>query len=405
MKRSLVLASLVGFLATPAWAEVDASSTDETGSSIATLDDASPDAEAAARGKGGSGKGSNGGSRGGGSKGDGGGSKGDGGGRGDNGGSGGKGGQHDGAQGHGQNGHHASAPKPGQKPSTAHKGGKDSVSNHPSHRATSKPGHAPSRTVVKKTVHRGSPPRAAHNPSARAVRQAKPANHPAVIFPRWRPSYHRYYLGHRVPAHWAHGVFIYSPPPARRVVVVDGHRRVVQSGSSDDLRAVDRTGDLGIGITTGSYMSTYRGGEGSYGDFGLGLSLTYRPVEALGLEVAWSHHSESWESDSERDSDPLSASAKLYAMPWTRVSPYLSLGVTATQREFEDTYFDGFRTQTATIDDTLVGPHIGLGVELAIGQSAALDFEGRLIGYTNKDPADPAAPVAGQATGGLKFYF
>jgi opacity protein-like surface antigen len=392
MKRSLVCASLVGFLATPAWAAADLPSSDPTGSSVATPTDDSADANARGGKGGGSGRGSNGG--GGGSKS--GGSRGDG--------AGAKGGQHDGGKGNGSS--HAAPPRSGDKPSASRNGSRESVSNHPSHRASSKPSsHAPSRGVAKKTVHRGSPPRATHKATARVIHKAKPSNHHAVIFPRWRPTYHRYYLGRHTPAHWAHGVFIYSPPPARRVVVIDGHRRVVQAGTSDALRAVDRNGDLGIGITTGSYMSTYRGGEGSYGDFGLGLSLSYRPVEALGLEVAWSHHSESWESDSERESDPLSASAKLYAMPWTRVSPYLTLGVTATQREFDDTYSDGFRTQTATVDDTLVGPHVGLGIEFAVGKSAALDFEGRLIGYTNKDPADPAAPVAGQATGGLKFYF
>jgi opacity protein-like surface antigen len=243
--------------------------------------------------------------------------------------------------------------------------------------------------------------------SARAVHRAKPGNHHAVVFPRWRPSYHRYHLGHRVPAHWAHGVFIYSPPPARRVIVVDGDRQVVEAGTSDKLRAVNRNGDLGIGVTTGSYMSTYRYGEGSYGDFGLGLSLTWRPHEAVGLEGAWTHHADTWDQDvsTERESDVWSGSMKLYAMPWTRVSPYLSLGVTGTEREYDDSYSDGFTTQTVTVDDTLIGPHAGLGVELAIGKSAALDFEGRFIGYANKVPADPSAPFAGQFTGGLKLYF
>jgi opacity protein-like surface antigen len=269
---------------------------------------------------------------------------------------------------------------------------------------SSRPAQAPSRSVAKKTVRPGSTPRAAHNPAAaRAIHNAKPAHHHAVVFPRWRPTYHRYHLGPGVHAHWTHGVFIYSPPPARRMV----GGQVVESGTSDDLRAVDRNGDLGIGVTAGSYMSTYRYGEGSYGDFGLGLNLTWRPHEAIGFEGAWNHHSDTWEEDvySERASDVFAGSMKMYAMPWTRVSPYLSVGATWTQREYEDTYFDGYSTQIESVDDTLWGPHAGLGVEFAIGKSAALDFEGRFIGYVNKLPEDPAAPFAGQFTSGLKLYF
>jgi hypothetical protein len=243
-----------------------------------------------------------------------------------------------------------------------------------------------------------------HNPAAaRAVYNANPAHHAAVVFPRWRPSYHRYYLGPGVHSHWAHGVFIYSPPPAH--VMAGG--QVVDAGTSDDLRAVNRNGDFGIGVTAGSLMSTYRGGYGSYGDFGMGLTLTWRPTEVVGFEGAWSYATDSWDDQvsPERQSEVLAGSMKLYAMPWTRVAPYLSVGVTATQREFQDTYSDGFSTQTETANDTLIGPHIGLGVELAVGKSAAFDFEGRAIGYMNKLPDDPSAPFAFQTTGGLKLYF
>lgn len=402
MKRSLVSASLVGFFAAPAFAAADpASATDASGASVVASDDATPDASAGARGGGG---GRGGGARGGG----GGGGSGKGGGGhsgGGHSGAGKGGGGHAGGKG-GHSGGHADAPRAGDAPAASHHGNA-SVSNHPNRApapSSRAPAHAPSRTVANKTVRPGSPPRAAHNPAAvRAVYNAKPAHHSAVVFPRWRPSYHRYHLGPGVHAHWTHGVFIYSPPPARRMVGGE----VVESGTSNDLRAVNRNGDFGIGVTAGSLMSTYRGGVGSYGDFGMGLTLTWRPTEVVGFEGAWGYHTDSWdeEVDSERESEVLAGSMKLYAMPWTRVAPYLSVGVTATERQFQDTYSDGFSTQTESVHDTLVGPHVGLGVELAVGKSAAFDFEGRAIGYMNKLPEDPAAPFAFQTTGGLKLYF
>ena len=227
-----------------------------------------------------------------------------------------------------------------------------------------------------------------HHPAAGHAVHGAPVHYHAVIFPRWRPAY---------------GVFVYSPPPARMM----SGGQVVDSGTSEDLRAVNRNGDFGIGVTAGSLMSTYRGGYGSYGDFGMGLNLTWRPTGFVGFEGAWTHHSDTWDQNmtSERESDVFSGSMKLYAMPWTRVAAYLSVGVTGTQRQFQDTYDDGFSVQTETANDTLVGPHMGLGVELAVGKSAAFDFEGRAIGYMNKLPDDPAAPFAFQTTGGLKLYF
>ena len=388
MTRSLVAASLVGFFAAPAFAAADpASTTDATGSTVVGSDDGAPDASAGARGGGGGGRG--GGARGGGG---GGGGSHAGGGKGGHSGGGHASGGHGGGKGHGGShagdGHgrgHASAPRAGQTPAA----NQHAVSNHPGRApapSSRAPAHAPARAVANKTVHPGSAPRAMHHPAAGHPGHYAPAHYHSVIFPRWRPSY---------------GVFIYSPPPARRMV------GGVDAGPSDDPRAVNRNGDLGIGFVAGSYMSTYRGGYGSYGDFGMGLNLTWRPTEAVGFEGAWTRHMDSWDEDvsSERVSDVFSGSMKLYAMPWTRVAPYLSVGVTGTQRQFEDTYSDGFSTQTETVDDTLVGPHIGLGVELAVGRSAAFDFEGRAVGYMNKLPDDPAAPFAFQATGGLKLYF
>lgn len=200
-------------------------------------------------------------------------------------------------------------------------------------------------------------------------------------------------------------MFYYNPPPAR-VTVVRGGKKVVHKSTRkvEDTRAVDRDGDFAIGITGGSYMTGYDMG-GGYGDMGLGLSAKLRPVEALGLELSYSVHDQNFEDDTERTNRPLQASAQLYAFPWTRVSPYISAGLTWNNRSIQDTFFDGFATREVTAEDTLFGPHAGLGVELAVGENAAINFEGRYIGFVDVDLEDPSAPSAVQGNMGLSFYF
>jgi len=53
----------------------------------------------------------------------------------------------------------------------------------------------------------------------------------------------------------------------------------------------------------------------------------------------------------------------------------------------------------------LVGAHAGLGLELALGKSLALDFEGRYIGYLNKSPMDASSPGAWTTSAGLVAHF
>ena len=213
--------------------------------------------------------------------------------------------------------------------------------------------------------------------------------------PTWHPRY------------WSAGVFYYNPGPTRTTVV---HRssggKVVhkQARTTEDTRAVDREGDFGIGLIGGSYMSGYDMG-GGYGDMGLGLSAKLRPVESLGLELSYAVHDQSFEDDTERINRPLQASAQLYAFPWTRVSPYFTAGLTWNNRTINDTFYDGLVTREVTAEDTLFGPHAGLGVEFAVGENAAINFEGRYIGFVDVDLDDPSAPSAMQGNMGLSFYF
>jgi opacity protein-like surface antigen len=228
--------------------------------------------------------------------------------------------------------------------------------------------------------------------------------------PRWVPVYHRYHVRgvpRYHPRYWGAGVFYYNPPPK-------GHKVVVVSGNGANgkrtrhktkpTRVVNRNNSFSIGLNGGTYASGYDSG-GGYSDLGLGLMAQWRPVEAVGLEFAWSHTSHSWDEGSERVNSPTQASVNVYAFPWTRVSPYASLGLTWNSRSINDTYWDGRAYQTALVDDTLFGPHVGLGMEFALGDSAALDFEGKYISYVDKDPDDLSAPAAVQGTMGLNFYF
>jgi hypothetical protein len=201
------------------------------------------------------------------------------------------------------------------------------------------------------------------------------------------------------PRYWATGVFIYNPPPARhRVVVVDSAGQRVKN--AEPTRAVDRNRSLSLGMRGGTYASGYER-AGGYGDLGLGLALRYRPVEAVGLELSWMHHSDSFDEHSQRDQDPISASVQLFAFPWTRVSPYALVGLTVTPRSVEDS-LGAYEYQAF---DALAGPHAGLGLEFAVGEKASLNFEGRVVSYIDRQEDDIALPGAVQGTMGLNFYF
>ena len=270
---------------------------------------------------------------------------------------------------------------------------------HPGPHAPPPAAHAPAHPAP-------HPPSAGHRrPGAGPVRHV--VHHPAGLPPRWSPAYHRYTLRgvpHWQPRYWSAGVFVYNaPPPRRHVVVVDGSGQRVMS-ADEPARAVDRNHSLSVGLRGGSYISGYEDG-GSYGDLGMGLALRYRPVESVGLEMSWMHHSDTWDNHQERAQDPLSASVQLFAFPWTRVSPYASVGLTATPRATEDRYFNGLENVTYTANDALFGPHLGLGIEFAVGQKASLGFEGRYIGYIDRQPNDAAFPGAFQGSMGLNMYF
>lgn len=185
-------------------------------------------------------------------------------------------------------------------------------------------------------------------------------------------------------SHWTSGVFVYAPP---------------RHGGS--TRYVDHSQTLSVGLTTGSFMSSYDGGA-SYGDFGLGLVGRYRVVEPLGFELAVSHN---FDGAGERANTTTSGSVLLYAFPWSRVSPYASLGLTSNNRSYSDTFCDGIEYTTYESSERLFGPHVGLGLEIGITQSLALTLDSKLVTFFNQTPEDPTSPVALNTNLGLSYYF
>jgi hypothetical protein len=188
------------------------------------------------------------------------------------------------------------------------------------------------------------------------------------------------------------------------VYVDGGHVETRGSGGGGEPaphRAVNREGKFSLGFTGGSYLSGFHDGSG-YGDGGLGITAAYRPIEPLAFQVSWSYHDASWSQGSARVQQPLQLSAELYAFPWSRVSPYVLAGLTMTDRNLDQPLGAAGPFQT---EDSLWGPHAGLGIEFAIGKSVALDFDARFIGYVNKPENDPSSAGAVTANMGLNVYF
>lgn len=204
------------------------------------------------------------------------------------------------------------------------------------------------------------------------------------------------------PVRWYHGVFVYGPAPHRHQHV----RGNVYKGNDAvpmPKRKIDRRDAFSVGLTSGSYMSGYSLG-GEFSDFGLGVNARFRPVEGLGFELAYSYHDDTFEGDTERMTAMLQPSVQVFAAPWSRVSPYASVGVTFTERQYNDNWTDGFEEFNSKVHDQSFGPHAGIGLEIALGQNAAIDFETRAIGYLDTQEGD-TLPGAIQTTFGAQWYF
>lgn len=143
-------------------------------------------------------------------------------------------------------------------------------------------------------------------------------------------------------------------------------------------------------------------GKQAHSDTGLGLMLRYRPIDALGLQLDVAHHSSEFWLQGDRQQTLGSASGALFLSPRAAVSPYLLGGMTLDGRNLSETDLtDGssaFENGTA-----LYGGHGGLGLQLGLGDNAAIDLEGRYIGWMNPTPQD--RPTAWVANAGVTFKF
>jgi opacity protein-like surface antigen len=260
--------------------------------------------------------------------------------------------------------------------------------------------------AARRAARHSAPNRSNGGRSASHHQSTRTQSHHASHRRNTRAQSHRWHHGwsssHHRPVRWYHGVFVYGPNPYR-------HNRIRRGYYTDNSpvpmpgRSIDRDGAFSIGLTTGSYMSGYDLG-GEFSDFGLGINARFRPVEGLGFEIAYSVHDDTFDGDTERTTTMLAPSVQVFAAPWSRVSPYASVGVTFTDRQYDDVWTDGFEEFNTKISDNSFGPHVGIGLEIALGQNAAIDFEARAIGYLDYQEGG-TVPGAIQTTFGAQWYF
>ena len=93
------------------------------------------------------------------------------------------------------------------------------------------------------------------------------------------------------------------------------------------------------------------------------------------------------------------------ALMLTWVALIAAVGLSSMSRELNDTMLDRGQEVTIARSDTVMGPHAGLGMEFALGQSIALDFEARYTGYIGMDPLDDTLAGAFSTNAGLLFHF
>ncbi|MBN2800111.1 MAG: outer membrane beta-barrel protein [Deltaproteobacteria bacterium] len=222
-----------------------------------------------------------------------------------------------------------------------------------------------------------------------------------TYYSHYRPGYRSYYGsrayygGYYYGPRYASGVFVYGPRPVYHEVYVNSPQQQVQEAHLPD-RHLNREDTLAVGLRLGTVYGGYDYGY-AFGDAGIGLVVRARPVEAFGLEYAVTKYDQSFDSYSERVQAMHQASAVLYAFPWAKVSPYVLGGLTYTERSVD--------AAGLASEQGLVGPHVGAGLEFALGDSLALDLDARYVSYLNVAPMDPTVPLALQTSAGLVIHF
>lgn len=266
---------------------------------------------------------------------------------------------------------------------------------------------APARNSAPAPARRSAPPPARRSapparPSSPHAHRRPPARHhvpPRAHTHRHVHPHHRYgyrysyrYYGPRyvyVPHHHRHVYVHNAAPPAQRRVAAP---------------ALDRSNSLALGLRMGSFVSGQADGPRVYSDPGIGLAARYRPSEGVGLEVAVQHHNQSWSFDTARSQTLLSGSLELFAFPSSRLSPYVLGGLTYNARDLSNVVVTPTGPKAVTTTAPLAGPHVGAGLELALGDSLALDLEARYISFW-AGPAKGIERAALTTTAGLMVHF
>jgi hypothetical protein len=195
-------------------------------------------------------------------------------------------------------------------------------------------------------------------------------------------------------------VFVYGPPPATPVSTVE--RRAPVEAPRRDLpeRAVNRTSTLALGAGLAQHVSL--GSSGVLADPGVSFTARYRPVETLGFEVGVGHFDGRNSPDEVRSNTNVNGQVKLFAFPWSRVSPYALVGGTYNVANLHSGLV-AHDLRPRDYRNGQLGLDGGLGVQLSLGSCAALDLEGKYLRWLGRE--DGQAPGALQLGGGLSLHF
>jgi opacity protein-like surface antigen len=204
-----------------------------------------------------------------------------------------------------------------------------------------------------------------------------------------------------------HGVFVYGARPVHHHhYVAQNNQPAATAPATAHLpkRKVDRARSLSVGLTTGSYVTGYKGGS-AFGDFGLGLQTRYRPMEAFGIELAAAHYNESFGPDTERARTNGSLSAMVFVTPWATLSPYALAGLSLTGVHHDSNLPLGVDPVDGGAKALHFGPHGGLGLQINLGQRFSLDIDGRVMGYVTRGEDRVSPPAAFTGNLGVSAYF
>ena len=286
------------------------------------------------------------------------------------------------------------------KAEPAAKGGAPKVGRKPAAKPGAKKAH-PHAGGKKAHPHAGGKPQAGA-PAAPRPRAAAPTK--VIVKPGqpagWAPGWHRTDAPHPAwhPDTWSRGVFVYSPPERpQSVQVVEERPNGSTARVAAPRRTIDRRGDLSVGLHAAGRVGVDAATlSAAPATVGAGLTGRYRLLDPLGLELSWSRTLSDWETPDPLTVNTLSASAQVFAFPWTRLSPYLSVG------------YSGERVRPSAAAEVAVarGPHAGLGLELALGQNAAIGAELRGTGLLPVGAdADAGRRFGAQALAAFHLYF